>query len=611
MKLDRLDALLVVVITALAALHVLATFDFAVVPFEDAAILLRFADHMAQGHGIVWNVGDPPLDGATDFLFLVSLGVLGMIGIDIPSGVHVIGIGSHLLACAFLYFAIRRLHGAPRWTGVVSALYLAVGPGLRQIEGGFGAAYFALFGALCWYLAYRVFLARDTRITAPAFAVCSLLLGLIRPEGVFLSAFMVGALLVTCGFARCRRLLLHYVLIFGGLGAAYFLWRWSYFGHPLPNPFYVKGGGSLYPFSLVDSSKNVVKLCAPFLPLVVLAAAIASARLLRSPLRRRYLALFAGVAAVVWGFGALTALEGGDKVDGSRATGVEWCAALGAAWLFGPLLMAALWTRLGARARDGSATRASEEAIFTLLPVFAFTFLWILLSAIMNYFERFQYAVLPLVLIAWPALLQGLVRTGCLPSLAHRPLARVVLPAAFGVLAVAYAWSRWPPIAVQPDGTYRVARMLAEYGGPERRMIVTNAGHLPFYSGWSAMDAWGLTDQNIAHHGLTEEYVAAFHPDVIQFDAMFSPKTSHVRPEFAGWEWYRATVLLKQYAERHGYVLAAAFGLTPDKSHHYYVRADWPPRAEVVARLRSMEYLWFKDPSDPRPEPIATNYAVN
>ena len=32
-------------------------------------MLLRYAEHLAAGHGIVWNLGDPPVDGATDFLY--------------------------------------------------------------------------------------------------------------------------------------------------------------------------------------------------------------------------------------------------------------------------------------------------------------------------------------------------------------------------------------------------------------------------------------------------------------------------------------------------------------------------------------------------------------
>jgi len=61
-----------VLLGALVA-QVARTFDFAAQPEEDAAILMRYAQHLAAGHGIVWNVGEPPVDGATDFLFMLLL----------------------------------------------------------------------------------------------------------------------------------------------------------------------------------------------------------------------------------------------------------------------------------------------------------------------------------------------------------------------------------------------------------------------------------------------------------------------------------------------------------------------------------------------------------
>ena len=51
------------------------------------------------------------------------------------------------------------------------------------------------------------------------------------------------------------------------LGGAYFLWRLHYFGHLLPNPFYKKGGGHLYPVSLKDFIVGIVKMLLPTLPI--------------------------------------------------------------------------------------------------------------------------------------------------------------------------------------------------------------------------------------------------------------------------------------------------------------------------------------------------------
>lgn len=46
-------------------------------------------------------------------------------------------------------------------------------------------------------------------------------------------------------------------------------------------------------------------------------------------------------------------------------------------------------------------------------------------------------------------------------------------------------------------------------------MLTTEAGWLPYYSGWRAYDAFGLYDAHIAHNGLTDEYIDRLRPDVI------------------------------------------------------------------------------------------------
>ena len=45
-------------------------------------MLLRYAANLAAGHGIVWNVGDHPLDGATDFLLVLVVAAVSKLGVS-------------------------------------------------------------------------------------------------------------------------------------------------------------------------------------------------------------------------------------------------------------------------------------------------------------------------------------------------------------------------------------------------------------------------------------------------------------------------------------------------------------------------------------------------
>src|ERR1700686_5011566 len=44
------------------------------IPLEDASMLLRYSKNFADGNGIVWNVGEHPVEGATDFLYMITVG---------------------------------------------------------------------------------------------------------------------------------------------------------------------------------------------------------------------------------------------------------------------------------------------------------------------------------------------------------------------------------------------------------------------------------------------------------------------------------------------------------------------------------------------------------
>ncbi len=50
------------------------------------------------------------------------------------------------------------------------------------------------------------------------------------------------------------------------VGRRIFFLAWHYFGYPLPNPFYLKGDGHLYPHSMIQSMVNVSLMLRPFCP---------------------------------------------------------------------------------------------------------------------------------------------------------------------------------------------------------------------------------------------------------------------------------------------------------------------------------------------------------
>lgn len=528
-KFNSFFPLVVLLSLALIGFFVVIFLQFSRQPVEDAAILMRYSLHLSQGDGIVWNVGARPVDGGTDFLFLVVLSALVKAGLAVEIAARLIGILSHLLTALLIYLAIVRLHGAGRWLALLSATYVAIGPGLEYIAADFGTTFFALFACITWYFATSIAKGDNSKTASLLFAFSGLIMGLIRPEGVFLAVFMLLAIVYMKGLKNSLTLIGHFMIVFVVIGGTYFLWRWHYFGYPLPNPFYKKGGGHLYFSSLLDSVITVMRFCGPF-----------------------SLAFLIGLRTV----------------------------------------------------------ESRKQTFFLLIPTIGFTLIWVFLSNEMNYLGRFQYAVLPLVLMSWPALVKGAWKELELPQLKvpDRRGRLAILPvlACLCVIIAGYQYLLDAKGTYYHDGRYDVALMLKSYSQKNYTMATTESGLLPLYSNWRDVDTWGLNDQWIAHHGsVTESYLDSYKPEVIMIHAFFSSVAPQDYTESQGSPtWSAMVTVLQHYAVTHGYILAAAFGISPQETHYYYVRPDFPDSGAIVKNIQNITYYWYSTGQR------CTNYAL-
>lgn len=259
------DLAAVACLLAVTALYAFLTIDFGLPPAEDAAILMRYARHLAAGEGMVWNIGEPPVDGATDFLFVVTVAALHRVGLSLEHSVLIPTLGAHY-ATVVLVCMVLRAQGAGFFAAGATALYVALGPGLIISAAYFGATVFAFVIALAWVLGQRIVLQGHRHWShCFSFALVALLAALVRPEGAILAALMTVGLCVALPLRAAVRLALAVALVFATLGGMYFAWRWEYFGHPLPNPFYRRGHRQFDPSVWKTAGVRAVYLCWPFL----------------------------------------------------------------------------------------------------------------------------------------------------------------------------------------------------------------------------------------------------------------------------------------------------------------------------------------------------------
>ncbi len=508
-RLGLKDAIALLFLCATLLVYARLFVNLANPPDEDAAMLMRYARNLASGHGVVWNIGSHPVDGATDFLFMAAISGLMQFGLGVLAATRGLILICHALTVLLTYIAVRKLHESSLWMALFTAVYFALGPGFRYVEADFGTPFFALAVAATFWLAEECRRAPQSWRHIAGFAFTSLVLGLIRPEGVFLAALMLLGLVSVVGLRNSQRLALCWTAVYLVLGGAYFAWHWRYFGYPFPNPYYIKGGNHLHFDALRTSIFNVVQLCLPFLPLYLLG----------------------------------------------------------------------LFSSRGTR----------RLTVFTLIPVGGFTAIWVLLSREMNYLMRFQYAVVPLVLIAWPGLAAQVWEDWQLPSWhSISPDIRRRARAVGAILSVAIIlWQI--RLYLRSDSTAtcnaEVALMLHDYSAKGYGLATTEAGIVPLYSGWRALDTYGLNDRELAHGADLIERLDSFRPQVIEIHI------TELHGELARFEVMERRV--KAYAEQRGYRLAAAFGLAPSYVYLYYVQPDFPQSDEVARRIQT---TWKSNP---------------
>ena len=229
---------------------------------------------------------------------------------------------------------------------------------------------------------------------------------------------------------------------------------------------------------------------------------------------------------------------------------------------------------------------------------------WLLMSDEMNVFYRFQYSVLPVLLVLCAPLYremrQGLMRTSVI--LTRVSLAFLLTATTAGVGYTAQTFLRPavksfigqvsnPERARQESRVVQVAEVLsANTTGARRTVASTEAGYVAWKSGWTVTDLWGLNDKAIAHHGymdvaqlteLSPEVIFAHVPTGNRQVSSVATASSFLPG------WTDMTEPLLCFAHRQGYVLLGQWG--DSDSLVVLGRPDIPDLKSLQAQFATVE----------------------
>ena len=213
---------------------------------EDAFIAFRFARHLAEGHGLVWNIGEPPVEGYTDFLWVLLCAGAIRAGLDVIRFAQLAGIAAALGTIWLVWRAAVQHLSLPPAAALVPVLLLAAcGPFATWASSGMEMTLFTLLGFLAARLVADEWRTRR-RFAAVAAAVVLVCATLTRPEGGLFAAILLG--LSAAAALHDRQRLAAFAsasVVYVAAVGIYFWWRYSRYGYLLPNTFYAKTGGGL------------------------------------------------------------------------------------------------------------------------------------------------------------------------------------------------------------------------------------------------------------------------------------------------------------------------------------------------------------------------------
>lgn len=426
--------------------------------WDDGYITFRYAQHLANGQGLVWNLGGDRVEGYTSILHILLFALGIKLGVQPQVLSAPLSIAAVLVTVLALVWLVRREFKFLHPVGLLLvALYLVdINTAIHSTSGLETQLFVAL---LCLaYFSALYFYDAPGWLGAVGLAVGIFLATLARPEG-----FLFGlAWYLSLGLAflfltpkSSTAVGLRYLAISAGivilLGGIYAVSKYAYFGYLLPNTFYVKSN------HLSDTAWMYVGYY--YLHLV----------------------LWFGPLALIWGILAYKTRAWGSFLNEKKLARLLLTLA--------PVVVASLFY-LTIMHETGGAHRFSYPTYFLI--------------------------VAAMVMLAAPVVESVNLSSGRMPILLLGCLGYLVLP-----MILQSSWQVAPvPVAGSTQYHAKIANALKATGLGANALVLTDgAGLIPYASGFNQLDRIGLTDNVMSGRQplspqAREDYLWGRNPDV-------------------------------------------------------------------------------------------------
>ncbi|MFX0137578.1 MAG: hypothetical protein ACFFDN_28325 [Candidatus Hodarchaeota archaeon] len=499
-------------------------------PAEDAYITFRYARNIANGKGYVWNSGENPIWGSTSILWTLTLAIPVMFGFDIILIAQILGVLIGLLIIISSYFIMVYPLRLSKAIAVFSCLLLATGSQVVHSMTGFDNLLFTLFMITSFgMMCYITFEERPIGKGESILCLNCLALSLTRPEGLIVSFFLLITLCIVKK-GELKHIITRLSLLFVFPIILSYLAFWIYFGYPLPNTFFIKKGNELIYHRSITT------------------------------------------AITYYLYGEIGLL----------------------------VIVSALWLTQCQKLEF-------DKFLILVIPSFTYIVAYFFISQSQNIVNRFQYPIVPIIVIFFANSINYFFADKLKQITDHKNNGNIIntiksdsfphLLFIIFLLILFIVSSIYSTISIAPysegDDKALVGKVLFSYSKKSYKIVVSEAGMLPFFSDWIVMDAGGLNDEKIAHNGLSEEYIGEFNPEIVSFhnyEEQYSINWKNGNP------WLKMNYLLYNYAIERNYTLACIIksfvqkGIkTEDNGYQwYFIKPNFLDSQEILIKINNI-----------------------
>lgn len=216
---------------------------------DDSFITFRYSKHLAEGYGITWNIGEPPLEGYSNFTYMLFAAFLYYFHLPVIEIIRWFSLGCFVLTGVMIYRTMR-LWVSPPIALLPIVLLLSYPGAMLWAVSGLETPFFQLLIVSTAYCLLKNSSKQQKGIQYIFAGLLIAIASLTRPEApLFFIVFGLGLLY------QQRKIfaqpVIYFVLAFTTIYLPYLLFKLYYFGRIFPNPVYCKFMTSNKPFSLL------------------------------------------------------------------------------------------------------------------------------------------------------------------------------------------------------------------------------------------------------------------------------------------------------------------------------------------------------------------------